>query len=48
MGTEAGEADPLLYEDIKMQISFPHFLHFRCKTLATGALLHTGNYEDAV
>lgn len=38
----------LLYQDVKMQISFPRFFHFRCQTPDTGTWLHAGRDEDNV
>lgn len=37
-GTEVGGDGPLLHQDVKMQISFPHFFHFRGKKLNIGTL----------
>lgn len=48
LGTEVGEAGPLLYQDVKMHISLPHFFHFSCKMLDIGTLLHAGKDKDAV
>ena len=31
-----------------MQISCPHFFHFKCKMLDIGTLLHAGKDKDAV
>ena len=38
----------LLYQNVKMQISCPHFFHFKCKMLDIGTLLHAGKDKDAV
>ena len=48
LGNDVGEASALLYQNVKMQISCPHFFHFKCKMLDIGTLLHAGKDKDAM